>query len=258
MTPLSVVIITYNEEKNIGRCISSVKNIADEIIVLDSFSADNTVSIAKEMGATIYQQPFAGYIEQKNKALGFARHQYVLSLDADEAIDAELEKSILVLKKNISFKGYTVNRCTYYCGKFIRHGSWYPDKKLRLFDNHIARYGGVNPHDFVVFDSPPQPVAHLKGEILHYSYNSLDEHIIQNNRFSTIAAEAYFKKGKRSGWFKIIINPAWAFVNDFFFRRGFLNGFYGFIIAKNIAHMTFMKYYKLYALQKNIPVRSKN
>ena len=257
MTPISVVIITFNEEKNIGRCIDSVKNIADEIIVLDSFSSDKTVDIAQSMGAVVHQQVFAGYIEQKNKALSYASNQFVLSLDADEAIDQVLEKSILELKKNIPRKGYTVNRCTNYCGKFIRHGSWYPDKKLRLFDNRKARFGGVNPHDFVQFDSP-QSVAHLKGEILHYSYNSLDEHIIQNNRFSTISAEAYLKKGKKSSWFKIIVNPAWAFINDFIIRLGFLNGFYGYIIAKNIAHLTFMKYYKLYALQKGLPVRPKN
>ncbi|MGE5106601.1 MAG: glycosyltransferase family 2 protein [Sphingobacteriales bacterium] len=257
MTAISVVIITFNEEKNIGRCIDSVKNIADEVIVLDSFSSDNTVDVAKARGAIVHQQAFAGYIEQKNKALSLASNQYVLSLDADEAIDTVLEKSILELKKNITYKGYTVNRCTYYCGKFIRHGSWYPDKKLRLFDNLQARYGGVNPHDFIVFDSP-QPVQHLKGEILHYSYNSLEEHIIQNNRFSTISAEAYLKKGRKSNWLKIIFNPAWAFINDYVIRRGFLNGFYGYVIAKNIAHLTFMKYYKLYALQKGLPVRSKN
>ena len=257
MTAISVVIITFNEEKNIGRCIDSVKNIADEIIVLDSLSTDNTAAIAKSMGAVVYQQAFAGYIEQKNKALSYATHQYVLSLDADEAIDAVFEKSIAELKKNITHKGYFINRCTNYCGKFIRYGSWYPDKKLRIFDNREARFGGVNPHDFIEFNSP-QPIQHLKGEILHYSYNSLEEHIIQNNRFSTISAEAYLKKGKKSNWFKIIINPAWAFINDFIFRRGFLNGFYGYVIAKNIAHLTFMKYYKLYALQKGLSVRTKN
>lgn len=255
MTAISVVIITFNEEKNIGRCIDSVKNIADEVVVLDSESTDNTVAIAKEKGAVVHLQSFLGYVEQKNKALSFANNQYVLCLDADEAIDAELEKSILSLKQNISGKAYTINRCTNYCGKFIRYGTWYPDKKLRLFDKNAAEWAGINPHDMVVpFSSVT--VQQLKGEILHYSYYSLEEHIVQNNRFSTISAEAYFKKGKRSSWFKMIANPAWAFVNDYFLRRGFLSGFYGFVIAKNIAHLTFMKYYKLYALQKNLPVRA--
>src|SRR5947199_312140 len=148
MQVLSVVIITYNEEMNIGRCVESVLQIADEIVVLDSNSTDNTVAIATKKGATVYTQPFLGYIEQKNKALSLAKHNFVLSLDADEAIDRQLESSILDVKKNNTVKnGFTMNRCTNYCGKFIRHGLWYPDKKLRLFDKNFVRWGGDNPHD---------------------------------------------------------------------------------------------------------------
>lgn len=254
MDKLSAVIITFNEEKNIARCIDSIQRVADEIVLLDSFSADRTVDIAKSKGAVVYQQPFAGYIEQKNKALELATHRYVLCLDADEAIDAKLEQSILLARQHLNFAGYTMNRCTNYCGRFIRHGSWYPDRKLRLFDKTFARWGGINPHDKVSFLSPSTS-QHLAGDILHFSFNSLEEHVTQNNRFSTIAAEAYFKVGRKSGWLKMLVNPSWSFFYSYVLRGGFLDGYYGWVIAKNIAHLTLMKYYKLYALRKRIPVR---
>ena len=138
---LSVIIIAYNEEQNIGRCIDSVKEVADEIVVLDSFSTDKTVQIAEAKGAVVYRQKFAGYIAQKNKALEFAAHKYVLCLDADEALDVTLMQSILEAKRGFVYEAYKMNRCTNCCGKFIRHGSWYPGKKIRLFDKRIARWG---------------------------------------------------------------------------------------------------------------------
>lgn len=255
MEKLSVVIITFNEERNIGRCISSVKRIADEVVILDSFSNDQTVQIARQMGALVYQEKFAGYIEQKNKALDYSNNAYVLCLDADEAIDQQLEEEILRAKNKFEFDGYYMNRCTNYCGKFIRHGSWYPDTKLRLFKRKLGGWGGINPHDQIMLVEGTRS-THIKGDILHYSYRDLEEHILQNNKFSTISAEAYYQRGKKSSWFKMTVNPTWAFINSFFLRAGFLDGYYGFVIAKNIAHLTFMKYYKLYALQKGIPVKA--
>ncbi len=253
MEQLSVVIITFNEEKNIGRCIDSVQKVADEIVVVDSFSTDNTVSIAKSKGAVIYQEEFHGYIEQKDRALSYCKNDFVLSLDADECIDLILEGEIIKVKNKFMAEGYSMNRSTWYCGRFIRHGSWYPDVKTRLFNRSIAHWGGINPHDKLVFDRPVK-LSHLKGDILHYSYNSLEEHIRQNNKFSTISAEAYFKQGKRSTWFRMIIHPFWAFIHSYFIRLGFLDGFLGFVIAKNVAHLTFMKYYKLYAMYKGIKI----
>jgi glycosyltransferase involved in cell wall biosynthesis len=249
MEKLSVAIITLNEERNIGRCIDSVKNIADEIIVLDSFSGDKTVEIARSKGAKVIQQAFAGYIEQKNDAIRYTSNNYVLCLDADEALDEPLQQSIMQIKNNFTAAGYTMNRCTWYCNKFIRHGSWYPDRKLRLFNKSLAKWGGINPHDKVVFHQP-QKTTHIKGDILHYSYNSLEEHEAQNNKFSTIAAESYWQQGKKTGLLKIIVSPCWAFLNSYLFRLGFLDGLYGFIIARNIAQLTFLKHSKLYLLQK--------
>jgi len=246
---LSVVIITFNEEKNIGRCIDSVKNVADEIIVVDSCSTDKTAEIAKSKGAEVILQPFLGYVEQKNMALEVANSDFVLSLDADEALDKTLESSILEAKNDFNFKGYSMNRCTNYCGKFIRHGAWYPDKKLRLIDKQNAYWGGDNPHDKMILKDE-SPIKHLKGDILHYSYNSIEEHVQQNNKFSTISAETYFKRGKKTNVFKIIVHPFWAFFLGYILRGGFLDGFYGFVVALHVAHLSFLKHAKLYHKQK--------
>jgi glycosyltransferase involved in cell wall biosynthesis len=247
--PLSVVIIAFNEEKNIGRCIDSVSAIAEEIIVLDSFSEDHTVDIAKQKGAIVTQIKFKGYIDQKNYALQLASHNLVLSLDADEALSKELTESISAIKRNAESRAYSMSRCTNYCGCFLRHGSWYPDRKTRLFDKRVAVWGGNDPHDTIVLKKGVE-ASRLKGDILHFSYGSIEEHISQNNRFSSIAAHALMKREARFLWAKIIINPIWAFIYGYIFRLGFLDGFYGFVVAVNVGHYTFMKYSKLYQLKK--------
>jgi glycosyltransferase involved in cell wall biosynthesis len=251
MELLSVVIITFNEEKNIGRCIDSVSGVADEILVLDSNSADNTVEIARKKGATVYQQAFLGYVEQKNKAFSLAKHDLILSLDADEAVDKVLKDSILAVKTNFQYKGYSMNRYNNYCGKFIRHGSWYPDTRMRLVDRSYAQWAGDNPHDTLTFTSP-QTKKHLNGNIFHYSFSSFEEHAAKNNKFSSISADSLFKKGKRTNLFKIVFNPCWAFVRSYLVRFGFLDGLYGFVIAVNIAHLTFLKHIKLYKKQNSV------
>ncbi|WP_315818708.1 glycosyltransferase family 2 protein [Paraflavitalea speifideaquila] len=151
MSFLSVVIITFNEEKNIKRCLESVQSVADEVIVVDSLSTDGTKRICNEFGVRFIEQAFLGYIEQKNFALDQASHDLVLSLDADEAIDEVLKGAILRVKQEgVAADGYIMSRCSNYCGKWIRHGTWYPDRKLRLFNRQKARWGGVNPHDKIV------------------------------------------------------------------------------------------------------------
>lgn len=246
---LSVVIITFNEEKNIGRCIESVRNVADEIIVVDSHSADNTLAIAARLGAKVRLQPFLGYVEQKNMALSLAENEFVLSLDADEALDKTLEASIMKAKEQFTHTGYTMNRCTNYCGKFIRHGAWYPDKKLRLINKSLAYWGGDNPHDKLMMKEDA-PIMHLMGDLLHYSYNSIEDHVLQNNKFSTISAETLFRRGKKTNIFKMIIHPSWAFLLGYIFRGGFLDGFYGYVVAYHVAHLSFLKHAKLYLKQK--------
>lgn len=249
MQPLSVVIITFNEEKYIERCIDSVIEIADEVIILDSFSNDRTVEIARIKGAVVHQQEFPGYGAQKNAALQLCSHDLVLSLDADEALDATLAREIQREKEKTGFDGYTMNRCTSYCGKFIRHGSWYPDRKLRLFDKKVARWSDDMIHEKVEI-SPAAKMKHLKGDILHFSFNSIEDHVAQNNKFSTISADTLFSKGRRTNVFKVIINPLWAFILSYLIRLGFLDGLYGFVVAINISHLTFLKHTKLMTLQR--------
>lgn len=249
MQALSVVIITYNEEKNIGRCLSSVWGIADEIIVVDSFSDDETVNIALAAGAIVKQSVFDGYINQKNKAIKMAGHELVLLLDADEALSEELRNSIAGIKSDPLFKAYSMNRCSFFCGKFIKHGLWYPDRKLRLFDKRFGKCGGLNPHDKIILDRALR-VKHLKGDLLHYTYDSMEEYLVRNDAVSTIAAHSLFEAGIRRPWTKIIFSPPWAFLNGYIFRLGFLEGYHGLMIAIHTANQSFLKYLKLKRMYK--------
>ena len=245
MTPISVAIITYNEERNISRCLDSVKNLADEVVIIDSFSTDRTKEICLSNGVKFIEHVFQGYIEQKNFALSQTKHSHALLLDADEALNPELYNAILKEKKNdFPFDAYTMNRCTNYCGKFIRHGLWYPDRKLRLLDKNKGHWGGINPHDKIEMNKKTS-IKHLPGDILHYSYNSIEEHIKQNEKFSSISAESLYKQGKRSSILKIIFSPVWTFFSGYFLKLGFLDGKYGWVIAKKTAQLSFLKYKKL-------------
>ncbi|MEP6950901.1 MAG: glycosyltransferase family 2 protein [Ginsengibacter sp.] len=249
MKSLSAVIITWNEEDNIGRCIDSLWHVADEVIVLDSYSSDNTVAIARQKGAIVKQEKFSGYKQQKNKALQLASHDYIISLDADEALSTQLTQSILDAKKEFNYSAYFMNRYNYYRGRFIKHGLWYPDQKIRLFDRRIARWGGMNPHDKIEL-AKNETARFLKGDILHFTFNTTQEHIERNERMSGIAATSLFEAGKKKHWSKIILSPAWSFFNGYFLRLGFLDGYYGFVIATQNANHSYLKYQKLRRLQK--------
>lgn len=246
---LSVTIITFNEEKNIQRCLDSVVSVADEIIVVDSFSTDKTQEICQSYQVTFVPHKFQGHIEQKNKALELASFDHVLSLDADEALSEELQKKILEEKeKGFPSKGYQFNRLTHYVDQWITHCGWYPDVKLRLVEKKGARWSGVNPHDFLTLDSAE--IKHLKGQLLHYSYNSISEHVNQTNKFTTIAAQAAFDRGVRSSVFKIVTRPLLKFLRDYFYKLGFLDGRYGFIICCINSLSALLKYSKIYDLQR--------
>lgn len=254
---LSVSIITFNEQKNIARCINSVTDIADEIVVVDSLSTDNTKEICLGLGARFIEQPFLGYKEQKNFALDQVKHEYVLSLDADEALSPELLESIKKVKADgFPAHGYTMSRRSWYCDNWIYHGYWYPDIKLRMAKRSIVTWEGINPHDKLEIEKNAT-VVHLDGDILHYTYYTIDEHVQQGNKFSTISARAYFEQGKRSSILKLLVNPAWAFFSSYIFKRGFLDGFNGFVISKQIANTTFLKYAKLLQLQNQAKKRNK-
>jgi len=249
MTSVSIVIITFNEEKNIRRCLESVKEIADEIVVVDSLSTDHTKSICKEFGVRFIEQKFLGYIEQKNFALDQAKYDYVLSLDADEAISKELVKSIQEVKQNPESDGYRMNRLTNFCGKWIKHGSWYPDTKLRVFNRKKARWGGINPHDKVIMQEGSS-ISKIKGDILHYSYHSIEELVAQMNHFTSIQAKAMYEQGRKASSINLVLNPLAAFITGYFFKCGFLDGKEGFLIARAVSYSTLIKYMKHIYLQR--------
>lgn len=246
---VSAVIITFNEEKNIERCLASVSKVADEIIVVDSFSTDGTEEICKKYDVKFIQHEFIGHIEQKNWAKDQATHDYVLSLDADEALDNELKNAILATKENWQFQAYRMNRLTNYCGQWIHHSGWYPDTKTRLFDRRYGHWGGTNPHDKYL-PIKAEKVGFLKGDILHYSFYTRTEHLQQIEKFSTIGSKALFEKGVKSSIAKIIVKPIARFIKAFFVHKGFLDGSAGFAISRLSAYSNYLKYSKLRTLHQ--------
>ncbi|UCH13238.1 MAG: glycosyltransferase family 2 protein [Bacteroidales bacterium] len=245
---LSVVIITLNEEKNIDRCLLSVSDIADDIVVVDSFSTDNTENICRKRGVRFVQHKFDGHIEQKNWAITQAKYPYILSLDADEALSIELAKEIIQVKSDWKYDGYIMKRLNNFCGKWIKHCGWYPDKKLRLWDSRKGKWEGINPHDKFIL-AKGSSISQLKGNILHYSFYSISQHLEQIDKFSGIKARAEFDMGRRSNIFKIVFIPMFKFFMNYFIRLGFLDGYYGFIVCKNSAFYAYIRYVKLKQLQ---------
>ncbi|MGK7394602.1 MAG: glycosyltransferase family 2 protein [Candidatus Cyclobacteriaceae bacterium M3_2C_046] len=248
-TEISAVVITFNEEKNIRRCITSLMGVADEILVVDSFSSDQTVAICRELQVRVIQQAFLGYIEQKNFAMQQARFDYVLSLDADEALSEALRNNILKEKKSMDYDAYRFNRLNNFYGKWLRYGKWYPDTKTRLWNRHKACWGGVNPHDRVVLH-PDLSVKRLPGDLLHFAYEEVKDHFDQMVHFSAIAARSAHQKGKKSNLFFIIFSPVFKFIKRYVFKLGFLDGYYGLIACLNSAVLNYFKYVNLLELQK--------
>lgn len=249
MINLSAVIITYNEEEHLEKCLSSLLDIADEIVVVDSFSTDNTKTLCEKFKVKFIQHKFKGYIEQKNYALSLAQYDYILSLDGDEALSEQLKESVHKTKSNWIFDGYYCNRLNNYCGQWIKHSDWYPDKKLRLFKKGSGEWKGINPHDTYTLKIGNK-AGKLKGDLLHWIYKDYIEHNQKVAKFSTIAAQAYFDLGIKSSIGKIIFRPTWAFFKAYFLRLGFLDGLNGFIICVQTYNVTFLKYIKLYQLWK--------
>ena len=245
---ISAVIITFNEERNIGRCLDSLEGIADEVVIIDSFSTDNTENICRAKGARFLQHAFEGHIEQKNRALAQARFPHVLALDADEALSEQLRVSILAVKNDWQCDGYTMNRLTNYCGRWVRHSGWYPDRKLRLFDRRKGQWGGTNPHDRVDMYAG-STVAHLAGDLLHYSYYTVNEHVERTRKYAEMAAHALHAAGKRTSWLQVIVSPAFKFFRNYVLKMGFLDGKAGWTICRIAAWETYLKYRALLHLR---------
>jgi glycosyltransferase involved in cell wall biosynthesis len=239
---ISGVIITYNEERKIASCINSLKQVCEEILVVDSLSEDNTVDIAIKSGATVISQAFLGYIEQKNFAADQAKYPYILSLDADEELSDKLRDFLMREKARGLHDAYSFPRLNNLYGKWMRHGQWYPDRKIRLWKKSIGHWGGMNPHDKVILDSQLEPKK-VRYPILHYAYDKVGDHIIQTNKFAHIYAQAAHLQGRKSRVFTdIVVGPFFKFFKSYFLKLGFLDGYYGFVASYNAAILNYYKY----------------
>ncbi len=241
---LSAVIITKNEAQIVAKCLESLKGIADEIVVIDSHSTDNTQDICESFGARFIPADWQGYAATKNYGNGLASYDWILSIDADEALSPELQASIKELKaKGFSNPVYSFHRLTSYCGQWIKHGGWYPDTKARLFDRRKVQWEGNYVHETLNFGGATP--ALLYGDLLHYSIRSIAQHMNTVNRYSSLAAEEMAARGKKFSVMKLIFSPIATFIQMYFFKAGFLDGRNGFIIAVISAHYRFLKYAKL-------------
>jgi len=246
MVKISAVIITHNEERNIARCINSVKNVADEVIVVDSFSTDDTVNIATNLRAKVISREFNGYGEQKLFAERQANCDYILSLDADEAISPQLEKNILKIKQTPSFDAYKINILTNFCGKWIKHCGWYPQPKIRFWNKNKGNTNANTVHEGWTPVDDTIKIGKLKGDILHYSYPQISDYMRKLEQYSELHARAAVQQGKKMTLFKIWLGPRWRFFLDFILRGGFLDGYYGYIVCECSSFYTYTKYIKIW------------
>jgi glycosyltransferase involved in cell wall biosynthesis len=238
---ISATIITCNEERNLPRAIESLR-CCDEILVVDSGSTDRTTEIAQKFGARVLEADWRGYSGQKNYASDQASHDWVLSIDADEALSEDLEGEIWQLKKNgPSYDAYTVPRLAQYLGRWILHSGWYPDRKIRLFDRRQSRWYGDYVHESVRSDGR---VGELDGNLLHYTCGSLSEHIKTMDRYTTLAAEEIVARKRPVGYRHLLLDPPWTFFKSYIVQRGFQDGVEGLAIANMAALYTFLKYAK--------------
>ena len=238
---ISATIIAFNEERNIARVIESLR-CCDEILVLDSGSNDRTVELATKHGARVVEASWHGYAAQKNIAAELASHDWILALDADESLSEALEAEIWQIKKaGPEFEGYTMPRMAQYLGRWILHSGWYPDRKVRLFNRKKARWIGEFVHESVKVDGP---LGHLESNLLHFTCNSLSEHLRSMDGYTTLAAQELVERGKRLGMNRLLFDPPWTFFRTYVLKAGFLDGVEGLSIAYMAALYNFVKYSK--------------
>jgi glycosyltransferase involved in cell wall biosynthesis len=242
---ISAAIITFNEERNVARVLESLR-CCDEILVLDSGSNDRTVEIAGKLGARVVEASWHGYAAQKNIAAELASHDWVLSLDADESLSEALEAEIWQIKKTgPKFDGYTVPRLAQYLGRWILHSGWYPDRKIRLFNRTKARWVGEFVHESVRVDGT---VGHLQSNLLHFTCNSISEHLRTMDRYTTLAAQEIASRQESISLSRLLCDPPWTFFRTYVLKRGFLDGVEGLAIAYMAAFYNFAKYSKAWLM----------
>jgi len=238
---ITATIITLNEERNIARAIESLR-CSDEILIVDSGSVDRTVELAEKLGARVVEAGWRGFAGQKNWAAEQAANDWILSLDADEALSEALEAEIWNLKKTgPGYDAYTMQRLARYLGRWILHSGWYPDRKVRLYHRQKAKWVGDFVHESVQVHGR---VGHLESNLLHFTCDSLSEHLRTLDRYTTLAAQELAARKVRVPLSRAIFDPAWTFVKSYFLQRGFLDGLEGLTIAYMAAFYTFLKYSK--------------
>lgn len=245
--PLSISIISFNEEDNIGRTLESIRDISKEIVIVDCHSTDKTVEICKKYGASVYIEDWKGHIAQKNSALAKCKQEWILMLDCDEVVSKELKNEIINAINKNEYSGYQINRRTFYLGRLLKY-SWQPDWNLRLTRKSAnPRWVGYDPHDKLIIDSK---YSKLKGDLVHYSYSGIHQHFQKTINYAKISAESYIKNGKKFRLINLFVNPVIAFIRLYFLHRGFLDGFRGFIASFSSFIYTFLKYLFLWELEK--------
>jgi len=248
MPKISACIISYNEEQKIEDCLKSLEGVVDEIIVVDSLSTDKTKDIVRKYTDKIYDQKFLGHVEQKNLAVEKANYDWILSLDCDERLTNELKNSILKVKDNLEdADAYRVARRTFYVYRWLNY-CWYPDFKVRLFNRKSAKWGGTNPHDRVEVDG--NNIVTLRGDMQHYSFNTISEHLKTIDSFTEIGAQEIIKKGKSVSLASPFTHGIWTFVKLYFLKKGFLDGFAGIVVAVLSGMHAFIKYSKVIMYRK--------
>jgi len=243
METLSVVIITYNEEENIGRCLESVK-WADEIIIVDNFSTDRTLDIARRYTGQVFQRKWDGYGSQKNHGITKATNNWILAIDADEKVTSELSGEIQALFRSCEppLAGYELPYKVFFGDRWVRHGGWYPEYHLRLFRKDKGRFKERLVHEGVEVSGQ---VGRLHNFVEHYTYRSISDFVQRMDRYSTLSAEAYYEEGRRVGWVESAFRAWFTFVQMYILKRGFLDGAVGFQLAILYSYYTFVKYAKL-------------
>ena len=246
---ISAVIITYNEEDRLPDALASLQGVADEIIVVDSFSSDRTVEVARAARAEVRQNRFEDYGQQKNFALALAGHEWILNLDADERVSPELQRAIVEWKEGGApgnAAAFAIKRKTFYLGRWIRHSGWYPDRKVRLFRKNAATWQG-RIHERLEVRGV---IARLDGDILHFTYRDIGDHVRPLDRYSAFQAEEIMRQGKKLLYLRLLLLPPVTFLRHYFWKLGILDGFPGLVIATIQSWGTAMKYLKAIAMRR--------
>ncbi|HWU42849.1 MAG TPA: glycosyltransferase family 2 protein [Bdellovibrio sp.] len=244
--PISLVIIALNEEAHIERCIRSAPFV-DDIVVVDSFSTDRTVEIAQNCGARVFQEKWRGFGPQKAFAAEQAKNSWVISLDADEALSSELAAEILERFSDLNPEaGYLFPRKSYHLGRWINHGGWYPDYQLRLFNKNKSQWNSAALHEKVEVKEKQL----MKSDLLHWVFENLSDQVVTNDRYSTLGAQQLFAAGKKFSYFKLLTKPTSKFFETYFFKKGFMDGLPGFIISMGAAYSIFLRFAKLWELER--------